>query len=83
MNLLWLSHPFPVLRLAELKRFVDRGEYSTILRGEYARRTDVDQVRIADEWSAGAAAYKQRMSESEDPLMGFLRDFGTSVGEGV
>ena len=81
LNLLWLSHPFPMLRLAELKRFVDRGDYATILRGEYARRTDVDQTRIVDEWSAGAAAYKQRMSESEDPLMNFLRDFGSSVGD--
>ncbi len=81
LNLLWLSHPFPVLRLAELKRFVDRGDYATILRGEYARRTDMEQPRMVDEWSAGAAAYKQRMSESEDPLMNFLRDFGSSVGE--
>ena len=81
LNLLWLSHPFPVLRLAELERFVERGDYAQILRGEYVRRTDMDDRRIIDEWSAGANAYKQRKAESEDPLMNFLRDFGSSVGE--
>jgi Zn-dependent protease with chaperone function len=81
LNLLWLSHPFPVLRLAELKRFVERGDYAQILRGDYVRNTDLDGRRIIDEWSAGANAYKQRMAESEDPLMNFLRDFGSSVGE--
>ena len=41
----------------------------------------IDGRRLIDEWSAGANAYKQRMAESEDPLMNFLRDFGSSVGE--
>lgn len=83
LNLLWMSHPFPVLRLAELKRFVERGDYANILRGEYARRTDLsrEKPRLYDEWAAGAESYKTRMAESDDPLVNFLRDLGSSVGD--
>ena len=81
LNLLWVSHPFPVLRLAELKRYVERGDYDKILRGEYSHRSDLDTVRLYDEWAAGAESYKARMSESDDPLVNFVRDLGSSVGD--
>jgi hypothetical protein len=81
LNLLWVSHPFPVLRLAELKRYVERGDYDKIMRGEYSHRSDLDTVRLYDEWAAGAESYKARMSESDDPLVNFVRDLGSSVGD--
>lgn len=34
-NLLWQSHPFGVLRVNELIKWVQSGEYETILRGNY------------------------------------------------
>jgi Zn-dependent protease with chaperone function len=37
MNLMGQTHPFPVLRLAELKRWVDSGEYQAVLDGNYPR----------------------------------------------
>ena len=70
-----------MLRLAELKRYVERGDYEKILRGEYSHRSDLDTVRLYDEWAAGAESYKARMSESDDPLVNFVRDLGSSVGD--
>lgn len=40
LNLLQQTHPFPVLRLGTLKRWVDDGGYAQILAGQYARRGD-------------------------------------------
>jgi Zn-dependent protease with chaperone function/gas vesicle protein len=40
LNLLGQTHPFPVLRLTELKVWAEGGKYQTILDGTYARRED-------------------------------------------
>ncbi len=81
LNLLWLSHPFPVLRLAELRRYVASGAYDQVLRGEYTRRADLATARVVDDWKAGAQSYRDRMAESEDPLAAFLRDLGTGMSD--
>lgn len=40
LNLLGADHPFPVLRVAELRDWYAAGDYDRIMRGEYARRGD-------------------------------------------
>jgi Zn-dependent protease with chaperone function len=40
LNLLGKSHPFPVLRLVELKKWVDSGDYTRILNGGFAQHND-------------------------------------------
>jgi len=81
LNLLWLSHPFPVLRLAELRDYVASGAYDRVLRGDYTRRAELSARRVVDDWKAGAQSYQERMAESEDPLAAFLRDLGTNVSD--
>ncbi len=34
------THPFPVIRVAELSRFIEDGTYAAILDGDYVRRGD-------------------------------------------
>ena len=49
------SHPVPVARAAQLRRWIDSGEYATILAGEYPRRdTDAD-ASVTEEIKAAAA----------------------------
>ena len=81
LNLLGQTHPFPVLRLAELRRFVDAGDYANILRGEYPRRGEVEDRPLRDQFAAGADAYKSRLNEAEDPLLKLLNELGSSVSE--
>ena len=46
------SHPFPVIRVAELRNWVDSGDYARILGGDYHRRGDPRSVG-ADMAAAG------------------------------
>ncbi len=77
------SHPFPVARAAELRRWVDEGEYSRILAGDYPRRADDAQASMSDEVRAAANSYREAFAHSQDPLAGLLRrlaDTGAGLG---
>ena len=73
--LLVQSHPLPVLRVVELQKWVDSGEYQKILDGEYERRGD----EPTNTWTEGvketAQDYKKAYDDSTDPLVTTLRDF--------
>ena len=79
LNLLWRTHPFHVLRLAELKRWVDKGGYQTVLAGEYPRRETDDGVSIYEEVKTGADSYQESAQSSKDPLLSWFRDLGVSA----
>jgi Zn-dependent protease with chaperone function len=55
LNLLGADHPFPVLRVAELRDWVEAGEYDRILRGEYAHRGEPPRAYMDDLAEAGRA----------------------------
>ncbi|MFD9682419.1 M48 family metallopeptidase [Rhodococcus sp. NPDC059969] len=83
LNIELLSHPFSVLRAAELKKWVDSGDYAAILRGNYPRRGEDDGAKISDEFKNAAKTYKQNFDESEDPLIRMVRDIGSGLGGAV
>ena len=56
LNLMGQSHPFYVLRLAEIRSWIEEGEYDRIVRGEYAHRGDPDPAYTED-LSDAAKAY--------------------------
>lgn len=58
LNLLGSTHPFHVLRAAELRDWVEGGHYDRILRGEYNRR-DEDRTPYADDLAAAMNAYRE------------------------
>ena len=76
LNLEGQSHPFAVLRAAELRRWVADGDYARILAGEYPRRADDAQTSVKDEWAAAARSYRRSFDESADPLMKLLKGVG-------
>ncbi|MEW5817529.1 MAG: M48 family metallopeptidase, partial [Spirochaetota bacterium] len=67
LNLLGQSHPFPVLRLNELKIWVDSGNYEKILSGDYRKRQDKEDD-IMKEFQRAASQYQEDLSKSQDPL---------------
>jgi hypothetical protein len=74
LNLMGQSHPFPVLRLTELKTWVDSGSYNRILAGDYLRR-DVDgQESVVNNFREAASRYKEDFNNSQDPLAETLRN---------
>ncbi|HEY2299416.1 MAG TPA: M48 family metallopeptidase [Jatrophihabitans sp.] len=74
------THPFAVVRAAELKRWSESPEYPAILAGAYPRREDDHTASFSDSAREAARSYRKRIEESSDPLVGAVRNFGTSLG---
>jgi hypothetical protein len=53
------THPFAVVRFAELDRWAASGEYERILSGDYLRRDSDSTATIADEVRAAAKSYQE------------------------
>jgi len=71
LNLLGTTHPFHVLRAAELRDWIEGGHYDRVLRGEYKHRTD-EQTPYTDDLAAAMNSYK-------DDAQTILRQFGDAL----
>jgi len=78
LNLLGATHPFPVLRVSELRTWIEAGAYDRILRGEYARRGEPDPAYQEDLREA-AQAY----AEGARDFMGSVQDAAKRMGESI
>jgi Zn-dependent protease with chaperone function len=58
LNLLGTTHPFHVLRAAELRDWIEAGEYDRVLRGEYRKRGEA-QAPYMEDLAAAASSYKE------------------------
>ena len=58
LNLMAATHPFYVLRVAEIRSWIEKGEYDRIIRGEYQRRQDPDPAYKKDLGDAATAYAK-------------------------
>ncbi len=78
MSTLGRSHPFPVIRVAELRNWVDSGDYSAILDGDYLTTQDSrpvsDDVKDASRNFSDSAAkvFEDTDRYVNDALTGFM-----------
>src|SRR3954453_783562 len=72
----WSTHPVPVARASELRKWVDSGEYARILGGDYPRRDGDGNASVTDDVKAAANSYRETFNSSQDPLVGLLRKLG-------
>jgi len=77
----WSTHPVPVARAAELRRWVDSGEYGRILGGDYPRRDSDGNASVTEDVKAAADSYRQSFNNSQDPLVGLLRKLGDGAAD--
>jgi Zn-dependent protease with chaperone function len=75
------THPFAVVRFAELDRWADEGEYPDILAGNYPRREDDPDASVQDEFRAAAKSYQDSWNRSADPLIGAVRGVASGAAE--
>jgi len=80
MNLLGRSHPFPVLRLTELKTWVDDGSYGKILGGNYMRTDEAEARSARQEFYEAKEQYKNDINSSEDPLADLFKTVMNGAG---
>jgi len=67
------THPFAVVRFAELDRWSQEGEYRDILAGRYPRREEDSDTSVGDEFRSAAKSYQESWNRSADPLIGAVR----------
>ena len=81
LNLLGASHPFHVLRAAELRDWIEKGDYDRILRGEYRRRGETPPP-YAEDLAAAARAYRDDAAEIKEKLGQAARKVVDAFAEG-
>lgn len=75
-----MSHPFSVVRAAQLQRWAASEEYRAILAGDYLRREDdAPSSSMMDDIKSAGRSYKDSWSNSTDPLTKVLSDVGEAV----
>jgi predicted Zn-dependent protease len=77
--LLGQTHPLPVLRVTELKKWIDSGAYEKVLAGDYPKRGAARTDDFAENVKATAASYKESFDSAKDPLISALKDLGTGA----
>ncbi|WP_377271469.1 M48 family metallopeptidase [Peterkaempfera sp. SMS 1(5)a] len=75
------THPFAVVRAAQLKKWAEGDDYRSIMAGAYPRREDDVNASLGDQWKATAESYARSVKESKDPLMGLIRDITGGAGD--
>lgn len=63
MNLLGATHPFAVVRVAELRSWIETGKYEEILAGDYIRRDQEDPKPYREDLKEAAKGYTDAASE--------------------
>lgn len=73
LNLLGTTHPFHTLRAAELRDWIESGDYDRILRGEYQRRTAPKQP-YAEDLKQASRSYQEGAKEVFDQVADGAKD---------
>jgi len=68
LNILGQTHPFAVIRVAELRDWIDSGEYEQILSGEYQRRDERDDRPYRQDLKEAMRGYKEGAREIFDEV---------------
>ncbi|MDX6299277.1 MAG: hypothetical protein QOF53_491 [Nocardioidaceae bacterium] len=68
------SHPFEVVRASELRRWVDAGEYTRIMGGDYPRRSGDAGAKVSEAAQEAARSYAETFRQSQDAVTRLVRD---------
>ncbi len=82
LGALGATHPFPVIRVAELRDWYESGAYERILRGEYQRRGEPDRPYTED-LAAAAQAYADSARDTLNQAAAAARRMVDSLWTGV
>ncbi len=81
LNLMAATHPFYVLRVSELRAWIEGGDYDRIIRGEYARRGEPD-LAYQEDLRAAASAYAEGAKDFLDNVTEAAKRMGSDFMSG-
>ncbi|MCX7023144.1 MAG: M48 family metallopeptidase [Spirochaetes bacterium] len=89
LNTAFITHPYPVVRLSELRNWAQAGHYRTIMDGFYLKRS-MAKGQPADDVKVGFDFYRSEFEKSADPFGHAVKSVGeefgkvaAGVGEGI
>lgn len=82
LNSVWMSHPYPVVRLQELRSWALSGSYRAILDGSYLKRGLAGE-EPAEDVKAGFDYYKETIGAAEDPISKLVSNIGDGLEKAV
>jgi Zn-dependent protease with chaperone function len=68
LNVIGATHPFSVVRVAELRDWIDTGTYDKIMTGEYVRRSDDDLKPYREDLAEAMKGYTDAAQEIFDEV---------------
>lgn len=74
------THPYPVVRAKELRRWVDSGAYTQILAGTYPRREEDAAADLSEAAREAAQSYTEQFRSASDALGRFLQETAGLAG---
>ncbi len=75
------THPFAVVRAAELRRWTESGEYTAILGGTYPRRDEDATAKVSDAAQEAAASYSETFRRTQDAVGRLVHDAAGFLGQ--
>ncbi|UCM88035.1 M48 family metallopeptidase [Streptomyces marincola] len=80
VNVLPRSHPFAVVRAAELRAWSQSRDYQRIMDGHYPRREEDGDASVSGSVRDSAAHFTERVRTSRDPLVKLVNDVAGGAG---
>jgi Zn-dependent protease with chaperone function len=74
------SHPMPVSRASELRRWVDSGSYTAILAGDYPTRDTDDEAKVSEAAQEAARSYGDAFRDTQDTIGRLAHDAAGWMG---
>jgi Zn-dependent protease with chaperone function len=75
------THPFAVVRSAELRRWTEAGDYTAILAGTYPRREDDSTAKVSEAAQEAAASYGETFRRTQDAVGNLVHDVAGFLGQ--
>jgi Zn-dependent protease with chaperone function len=82
LNLMFQTHPFYVLRVSELRAWIESGDYDRIVRGEYSRRGEPDPA-YQEDLKEAASAYADDAKDFLDNMADAAKRAGSDFLGGL
>lgn len=81
LNVLGQTHPFAVVRVAELRDWIESGAYERILAGEYQRRDEKDARPYREDLAEAMKGYKDAARELFDEVDAAVDRLRSRIGD--